>query len=210
MPQSRPAIKYYMLFKKGKVALSIIRSLDFEPSTCIMSNVNSEKYFFQFMLYSSSNSQKKKLLKDISNEQYSLLKSIANDILDEIIPLNRTEYNRLVPYKDFIRQLGRKRVSKAALSENIIPVVEIIKVAAEQYDICEQSSFSTPSRMGKSEASPQKEHGRKDNRCAWIPSKHEDTDDEEDEEIWDDRYNIQSNEGSDGETSQEEDYEGEK
>ena len=53
-----------------------------------MSGIENEKYFLLFLLHNSNKRQSTSILKTITNSQYSLLKSFANDILDEMIPLN--------------------------------------------------------------------------------------------------------------------------
>ena len=61
-----------------------------------MANVENHKYFLQLLVYSSNQKQNLALLKQIDNNQYKILKNIANDVLDEIIPLNSQQYKILV------------------------------------------------------------------------------------------------------------------
>ena len=68
-----------------------------------MSGIENEKYFLLFLLHNSNKRQITSILKT-TNSQYSLLKSFANDILDEMIPLNSMQFKKLVQYKDFIRK----------------------------------------------------------------------------------------------------------
>ena len=69
-----------------------------------MRNISS--YFYSIIQIKR---QSTSILKTITNSQYSLLKSFANDILDEMIPSNSMQFKKLVQYKDFIRKLsGRK------------------------------------------------------------------------------------------------------
>ena len=73
-----------------------------------MSGIQNEKYFLLFLLHNTNRKQTFSILKTITNSQYLLLQSFANDILDEIIPLNAMQYRKLVQYKDFIRKLEVK------------------------------------------------------------------------------------------------------
>ena len=70
-----------------------------------MSGIENEKYFFLFLLHNSNKRQSNSILKTITNSQYSLLKSFANDILDEMIPLNAMQFKKLVQYKRFHLQV---------------------------------------------------------------------------------------------------------
>ena len=51
-----------------------------------MSYIQKEKYLLQFLAYGNNYKQKVSLLKNLNKTQYSVLKEIASDILNEIIP----------------------------------------------------------------------------------------------------------------------------
>ena len=53
-----------------------------------MANIEDQKYFLQLLVYGNNHKKVLATLKEINDIQYTLLKNIANDILDEIIPLN--------------------------------------------------------------------------------------------------------------------------
>ena len=115
-----------------------------------MSGIQNEKYFLLFLLHNTNRKQTFSILKTITNSQYLLLQSFANDILDEIIPLNAMQYRKLVQYKDFIRKLGGSKVSPAILSKNIECIKVLISIALNEYEICNKTSTYTSRRMGKS------------------------------------------------------------
>ena len=115
-----------------------------------MSGIENEKYFLLFLLHNSNRRQTVSILKTITNSEYSLLKSFANDILDGIIVLNDSQFRKLVQYKDFIRQLGGSKVSPATLSKNIECIKALINIEFNQHEICNKTSTHTNRRMGKS------------------------------------------------------------
>ena len=115
-----------------------------------MSGIENEKYFLLFLLHNSNKRRSTSILKTITNSQYSLLKSFANDILDEMIPLNSMQFKKLVEYKDFICKLSGRKVSPATLSRNIECIKAIISVILNEYEVCNKTSTYTHRRMGKS------------------------------------------------------------
>ena len=108
-----------------------------------MSGIENEKYFLLFLLHNSNRRQTVSILKTITNSQYSLLKSFANDILDEIIVLNDMQFRKLVEYKDFIRELGGSKVSPAKLSKNIECIKALISIELNQHEICKKTILNT-------------------------------------------------------------------
>ena len=114
-----------------------------------MSGIENEKYFLLFLLHNSNKRQSTSILKTITNSQYSLLKSFAYDILDEMIPLNSMQFKKLVQYKDFIRKLSGRKVSPVTLSRNIECIKAIISVILNEYEVCNKTSTYTHRRMGK-------------------------------------------------------------
>ena len=114
-----------------------------------MANVENHKYFLQLLVYSSNQKQNLALLKQIDNNQYKILKNIANDVLDKIIPLNSQQYKILVQYKNFIRKLGREKVSKTLLIKNLQAIKELAKLVINGNETCEKTNVSSSRRMGK-------------------------------------------------------------
>lgn len=111
--------------------------------------MESDKDFFSFLLHNSNVKQYTALIKSMTDSQYLLLKTWANDILDEIIPLNTSQFNELVQFKDIIRKLGRGKISHTALVKNINVVKTIAHIALNVNEVCYKTSASTNSRMGK-------------------------------------------------------------
>ena len=93
-----------------------------------MADINDQNYFLQLLVYSNNQKQILAILKEIDDIQYLLLKNITNDVLDEIIPLNSQQYKILVQYKNFIRKLGREKVSKILLAKNLHAIKELAKL----------------------------------------------------------------------------------
>ena len=115
-----------------------------------MGDIQSEQHFFLFLLNNSHLKQNCALLQNITASQYSLLQSFASDILDEVLPLNARQFNDLVQYKDFIRKLGRSRVSSTVLIRNIEAIKSIANIIFNENEVCNKTSTYTHSRMGKS------------------------------------------------------------
>lgn len=115
-----------------------------------MGDIENEKHFFLFLLNNSNIKQNRMLLRNITNGQFLLLQSFANDILEERLPLNSEQFKKLVQYKNFIRKLGRLRVSNTNLVQNIEAVTSILNIVFNENEICNKTSTYTHSRMGKS------------------------------------------------------------
>ena len=60
-----------------------------------MDDIEREKYFFLFLLNNTNVKQNNALLRNITQSQYSLLQTFANDILDESLPLNSQQFKKL-------------------------------------------------------------------------------------------------------------------
>ena len=71
-----------------------------------MCEIEHEKYYFLFLLENSNIKQNNVLIRSMTSSQYSVLQTLANDILEEDLPLNTRQSKKLVQYKDFIRKLG--------------------------------------------------------------------------------------------------------
>ena len=52
-----------------------------------MANIEDQKYFLQLLVYGNNHKQVLATLKEINDIQYTMLKNIANDVLDDIIPV---------------------------------------------------------------------------------------------------------------------------
>ena len=114
-----------------------------------MADIENQKYFLQLLVYNDNKKQNLAIVKEIDNNQYTILKDIANDVLDEIIPLNSQQYKILVQYKTFIRKLGREKVSKSLLTKNLQVIKELAKLIINGNETCEKTNASSCRRMGK-------------------------------------------------------------
>lgn len=115
-----------------------------------MGDIEKEKHFFLFLLNNANVKQNNALLRNITHSQYSLLQTFANDILEESLPLNSQQFKKLVQYKDFIRKLGRTKVSSTVLIRNIEAIKSITKIVYYENEVCNKTSTYTHRGVGKS------------------------------------------------------------
>ena len=115
-----------------------------------MGDLHREQYYFQLLIHGDNIKQKTSVLKLITDPQYKLLQLIVNDILDEIIPLNKKQFEILVQYKDFIRKLSCKKLSKTQLIIHIEAIIAILKVVYAENEVGKQTCASTSRRLGES------------------------------------------------------------
>ena len=57
-----------------------------------MYDMENEKYFFLFLLNNANVKQSNVLIKNMTYSQYSILKHLANEILEEDLPLNTRQF----------------------------------------------------------------------------------------------------------------------
>ena len=124
--------------------------LSFLKESYMRIDMEKEEHFFWFLLHNSNLKQNDIVVKSMTEAQYVLLRCWTNDILDEIIPLNTRQFNELVQFKDFIRKLGRTRVSATALVKNINVIKLISEIALNVNEVRKKTCASTHRRMGKS------------------------------------------------------------
>ena len=156
-----------------------------------MADIENQKYFLQLLVYNNNKKQNLAILKEIDNNQYTILKDIANDVLDEIIPLNSQQYKILVQYKTFIRKLGREKVSKSLLTKNLQAIKELAKLIINGNETCEKTNASSCRRMGKNKKATFT------NKSSIKCGSGTITTDEESDEIWEQYYNEQKDETED-------------
>ena len=164
-----------------------------------MYDLQTERYYFELLIHGNNVKQKSAVLKAITEQQYRLLKCIANDILDEIIPLNKKQFEILVQYKEFIRKLSSKKISKPQLVVNIEAIIEILKVVYTENEMGKQTCTSTNRGMGKSKEISSKEKSIKYHRRRTSTSSEPEFSDVEhetdDEEFWNEQITEEQDEG---------------
>ena len=136
------------------------------------------------------------------------MKNIANDVLDEIIPLNSQQYKILVQYKNFIRKLGREKVSKTLLSKNLQVIKELAKLVINGNETCEKTNVSSSRKMGKNKKTASSNNSSIECRNGAITSDEE----YESDEIWEQCYNkqeYQTEDETENDTENEREIEGE-
>ena len=114
-----------------------------------MSIIEKEKYFLEYLAGEKNKKQNCKLLEFIDKHQYKALKQIACNVLEEVIPLDVKQYIILVPHKNFIRKLGKGKVSKSLLVKNCKAVTTLVKIALEHYASHAKVSTGTNRRVGE-------------------------------------------------------------
>ena len=114
-----------------------------------MTSVDQQKYFLLLLAHGDDINLQYTILKHMNDRQLTLLKNIANDVLDEIIPLNTKQFKILVHYKDFIRKLGRGTASKRVIQKNLHAIQELAKLVIDDNEIDNQAGIITPGKMGK-------------------------------------------------------------
>ena len=120
-----------------------------------------DKYFFLLLVNSTNKNQKIAILKTINSSQYKILKDITFKILNEIIPINKTQLKKLSKHKNFIRKLGsNKKVSGQILGKNYSIVIEIIRIGLEYNEVSSKVCTSSKRRMGKNKFSFKKSEYR--------------------------------------------------
>ena len=114
-------------------------------------------YFFLLLVNCTNKNQKKPVVKSISSSQYKKLKDITFKILNETIPVDRTQLRKLSKHKRFIRKLGsNKKVSGQVLGKNYSVVIDIIQIGLQHNEISSEVCISSKRRMGKNKSSFEK------------------------------------------------------
>ena len=70
-------------------------------------------------------------LENLNKTEYSVLKEVASNILNEIIPLTVQQFHKSLNYKKFIRQLGRNKINNYIIGCNYMAVGELTKIALD-------------------------------------------------------------------------------
>ena len=182
-----------------------------------MLNLKNEKYFLIFLNECKNDRQVKEILKNISSNQYTLLKNLTQDILEGEISLTGKQYKKLLLKKKFIRTFCTQKISKNILSRNYKVILDIIDIVLNQNEACTKSSISTGRRMGKSKKQKHERYQKNRNRNSntetaqcknnrksdWRRKNNEDSSSEEEEE-----EQQQDQEGKESEeiSSEEESY----
>lgn len=150
-----------------------------------MATIESERHYFEFFVKNNNINQKIVVLKSINTKQYTLLREIAKDILNEIIPLNTQQFQKLLQYKDFIRKLGSRKLSVYTLVKNIEGVIELLKIVYHPNEVGKQTSSGTNTRLAKNKKISSKE---KYTKCSGSRTITSDEDTNSDEEYWEEYF----------------------
>jgi len=81
---------------------------------------------FLKLLYSCSPIQRKSLIQYVDNEQLTALSQIALNILRGNIPITRAYKKKLKQYKEVIRSLASRRVSRSRKKETLLKFHAVI------------------------------------------------------------------------------------
>ena len=71
-----------------------------------------DNYFLQFLAYGRDKSQKYHIIKFIKKSQYYLLKKIAKNILEGVIPLKKKSIETSRKLKNIYKKISRRKSKK--------------------------------------------------------------------------------------------------
>jgi len=108
-----------------------------------------ENNFLKFLAYGKDNKQKCRVIKYINISQYNLLKKIALQILNGVIPLKKFQLDYLKQSKNFLRKLSTKKIKVVELGRHFRSICYIVKIALEYYEVHTKTSFSSNRKVGK-------------------------------------------------------------
>ena len=108
-----------------------------------------DQHFLQLLAKGTNRKQNTSILKFIDKQQYNIIKEIACNILNEVIPLNTKQFNSLHRHKTFIRNLSKGKASKTQLVKNYLVVSQIIQIALD-HELHAKVSSGSSRRVGKS------------------------------------------------------------
>ena len=108
-----------------------------------------DNYFLQLLAYGRDKSQKYHIIKFINKSQYYLLKKIAKNILEGLIPLKKNQLKHLRNSKIFIRKLADGKVKNSDLLRYYTITCYIVKIALEHYETHSKISTSSNRKMGR-------------------------------------------------------------
>ena len=152
------------------------------------------------MTYGTNVQQVFAAIRHINAPQKEVLKTIANDILEGLIPISDEQVKTLSRYKTLIRRLGKSKTAVSVyplyIEKNIIGIRKLLEIALPKYEISEQISSSSNGQMGKGEGKISRNNNIRHDRSAATSSSEED--------LWDE-YNHGKEEEEN--TESEEDYE---
>lgn len=105
--------------------------------------------FFKLLAKNKNKNQNLLLLKHLNRTQYNILKRIAKDILQEVIPITKKEFNKLSPHAKFIRKLANNSDKVKNFKSYTYVIQEMIKIALKEHEVYADISFGSNRRMGK-------------------------------------------------------------
>ena len=108
-----------------------------------------DNYFLQLLAYGRDKSQKYHIIKFMNKSQYYLLKKIAKNILEGVIPLKKNQLKHLGNSKIFIRKLAEGKVKNSDLLRYYTITCYIVKIALEHYETHSKISTSSNRKMGR-------------------------------------------------------------
>lgn len=114
-----------------------------------MDDFKKEILFLQLIAKNEEKKQTISLLKQITKNQYNILKNIAFKILTKQIIINKSDYKRLSLDKSFIRKLGNKKVTTKVLIKHLKTVQHLVNIVIRKYAAHTKIGFSSSRRMGK-------------------------------------------------------------
>ena len=99
-----------------------------------------ERSFLELLAYGKDKRQKYQVIKFKKTNHSNILKKIATNILQGIIPLKKHQLNHLKSSKILIRKLAEGRVASSDLVRHCMSISYIVKIALEHYEKCSKTS----------------------------------------------------------------------
>ena len=108
-----------------------------------------ETNFFELLAYSKDLTQKKNIIRFITESQYNVIKNIAKKILNGDIHLTNIQFRILKNKKLFLRKLSEGKIKIKYLPRECSTVCYIIKLGLEHYETRAKISTYTCRKMEK-------------------------------------------------------------
>ena len=108
-----------------------------------------DNFFLQLLAYGKDKSQKFQIIKFINKSQYYLLKKIATNILEGVIPLKKNQLKHLRNSKIFMRKVAEGKVKKSELLHYYTITCYIVKITLEHYETHSKISTSSNRKVGR-------------------------------------------------------------
>lgn len=118
-----------------------------------MSLFRKELSYLYVLAESLSVEQIKKFIQFTTPSQYNLLRTGARLILDETVPLTKSEFDKLEPQQNFIRNLAAEnnQLTPRKLANHVSALVLIASKVVKYYEACSESGSHSSVGLGSNQ-----------------------------------------------------------